>query len=139
MYIFLICHAKSLHYLSKCWKITFMKQHLYLTYRFIENLCLSSPVLFEHILGILRHITKVRRKSRGANIENWLVNVLYWSQTYVAQLVGHRPAKCKVTGSIPSQGTRLGCGFGTLSQRVWVATDRCFSHWCFSPSLPPSL
>ena len=29
----------------------------------------------------------------------------------VAQLVGHLPAKQKVTGLIPSQGESLGCGF----------------------------
>ena len=31
--------------------------------------------------------------------------------TSVAQLVGHHPAKGKFTGSIPGQGTWLGCGF----------------------------
>ena len=30
--------------------------------------------------------------------------------TGVAQLVGHRPTKQKVTGSIPAQGTCLGVG-----------------------------
>lgn len=29
----------------------------------------------------------------------------------VAQLVGHRSAKQKVSGSNPSEGTCLGCGF----------------------------
>ena len=32
--------------------------------------------------------------------------------TSVTQLVGHCLAKQKVTGSIPGQGTHLGCGFG---------------------------
>ena len=33
--------------------------------------------------------------------------------TWVARLVGHCPTKQKFTSSIPSQGTHLGCGFGT--------------------------
>ena len=45
----------------------------------------------------------------------------------------------KVAGSIPGQGTCLGCGFGSLSgtherQQTLVS----LAHRCFSPSLPPS-
>ena len=36
----------------------------------------------------------------------------------------HKP---KVEGSIPGEGTSLGCRFGPWSGRVWEATDRCFS------------
>ena len=34
--------------------------------------------------------------------------------TGVAQLVGHRPKKPKVTSLIPSEGTCLGCGAQSL-------------------------
>ena len=46
----------------------------------------------------------------------------------VAQLIGHRPANRKVTGSIPGLWvwSRLWC--------VWKA-----ANWCFSPSLSPFL
>ena len=37
------------------------------------------------------------------------------------------PYTKKVTGSIPSQGTYLGCGFDPRWGRVWEATDHCFS------------
>ena len=52
----------------------------------------------------------------------------------MAQWVGHRPAKQKVTGSIPSQGTYLGCGYGPRwgihgRQPIDVSLS-------FSPSLP---
>ena len=39
----------------------------------------------------------------------------------------HHPIHQKVAGSIPGQGTYLGCGFDLRSGRVWEATDRCFS------------
>ena len=58
----------------------------------------------------------------------------------VAQLIGHCPAKWRVTGSIPSQGTCLGCEFGPQSgcvQEQLISVS--LSHWCFSPSLSPSL
>ena len=44
------------------------------------------------------------------------------------------PADCKVTSSIPGQGTRLGCGPGPPAGGVREAT-----HSCFSPSLSPSI
>ena len=60
--------------------------------------------------------------------------------TGVAQLVGHRPTKQKVTGSIPAQGTCLGVGLvpsqGTYERQPTVVS---LSHLCFSPSLPLSL
>ena len=39
-----------------------------------------------------------------------LLEIAKCALTGVAQLVGHRPAKQKVAGSIPSQGTCLGFG-----------------------------
>ena len=54
--------------------------------------------------------------------------------TSVAHLVGHHPAKQKVSGAMPSQGMCLGCGFGPWSGHVQKTTNGCFS-----PSLPPSL
>ena len=38
--------------------------------------------------------------------------------TNVAQLVGHRPAKGMVTGSIPGQGTCLGSRFSPRSGHI---------------------
>ena len=59
------------------------------------------------------------------------------SLTSEAQLVGHHPAKWKVTGSIPGQGTHLGFGFGLWSGCAWEATNRCFSlNNLFSPFFP---
>ena len=58
----------------------------------------------------------------------------------MAQTVGCHPTKRKVTGSIPGQGTCLGCGFSP-----WVracerqSIDVSLSHPCFFPSLSPSL
>ena len=43
--------------------------------------------------------------------------------TGMAQLVEHHPAKQKVTGSIPGQGTHLGCGLGPQSGCVPEATN----------------
>ena len=40
----------------------------------------------------------------------------------VAQLVGHRPVNGRVVGSIPSQGTYLGCGFSPLLRHMREAT-----------------
>ena len=45
----------------------------------------------------------------------------------MAQLVGCHPANQKVTSSIPSQGTCLGCRFGPQSGHIWEAINRCFS------------
>ena len=59
--------------------------------------------------------------------------------TSVAQLARCLPTKWKVTSSIPSQGTCLGCGFSIQLGGAQEATDPCFSHRCFSPSLSPSL
>ena len=51
----------------------------------------------------------------------------------VAQWIEHQPANQRVADSIHSQGTRLGCG--SPVGRVSEAT----THYCFSPSLSPSL
>ena len=53
----------------------------------------------------------------------------------VVPLVRHHSAKQKATaGSIPSQGTCLGCGFGPQVRVRGEAIDRCFSH--INASLP---
>ena len=49
------------------------------------------------------------------------------------------PGHQKVGGSIPSQGTYLGCRFDLLLGHVWEVADVSFSHGCFSLSLSPSL
>ena len=41
-----------------------------------------------------------------------------------------------VAGSIPSQGTYLGCGFSPGLWHIWEATDQCFSLTWMSLSLP---
>ena len=53
--------------------------------------------------------------------------------TGVAQLVGHRPTKQKVAGSIP--GTYLGCRFGYIQE----ATNQSFSLTLMFLSLSFSL
>ena len=56
----------------------------------------------------------------------------------VAQWVGHHPKKQKVTRSIPSQGTCLGCGpgpwLGVCKGRPINVSLAC---QCFFPFLPP--
>ena len=52
----------------------------------------------------------------------------------VAQRIECRPSNQGVASSIPNQGTRLGCVLGPHWGK-WGAT----THWCFSPSLSPSL
>ena len=53
----------------------------------------------------------------------------------VAQWIEHSPANQRVAGSIPSQGT--GLGWGRVPSRRH--TKESTTHWCFSPSLSPSL
>ena len=53
----------------------------------------------------------------------------------VAQWTEGRPVKQRAMGSIPSQGTCLGCRPGFLVKGVQEATI----HWCFSPSVSLSL
>ena len=66
--------------------------------------------------------------------------------THVTQLVGHHPAKQRVTGSLPSQGTCLCCGFSPCwgfgpcwgdSLLGWGFSPGCgFGPcWGFSPQL----
>ena len=58
--------------------------------------------------------------------------------TGVAQLVGLPSAKQKVTGSIPGQGTRLGCRFGPqLGVCKRQPIDVSLLYQCISPFLPP--
>ena len=45
----------------------------------------------------------------------------------------------KCAGSIPCQGTYLGCGLNSWLGCVQEATNQCFSHGCLSVSLPASL
>ena len=49
----------------------------------------------------------------------------------------HRPVHQKVAGSIPSQGTHLGCRFDPPLGCVWEATNGCFSLTSKFLSLPP--
>ena len=46
----------------------------------------------------------------------------------VAQWTEPQPANQRVTGSIPSQGTGLGCGQGSLVGGAQEATNGYFSH-----------
>ena len=57
----------------------------------------------------------------------------------VAQLVGALSCGGKVVGSVPSQGTSLGCKFDSQSGRMQEATSRCFSlmSMFFLPSSLP--
>ena len=59
----------------------------------------------------------------------------------MAHLVEYHPAMQEVTGSIPGQGTCLGCGFCPGSGQVPKATDRCFSPFLplFLPPFPSLL
>ena len=59
----------------------------------------------------------------------------------VAQLVGHSPAKRKVAGSIPGQGTCLGCGYSPHLEGGGVSSNQSMFllHQCFSPSFFLSL
>ena len=54
-----------------------------------------------------------------------------------AQWTERRPVNQKVAGSIPGQGTCLGCGPGPqLGVCKRQPIDVCLTHWCFSPFLP---
>ena len=55
--------------------------------------------------------------------------IVHGALASVAQLVGHQTAKQKVAGSIPSQGTGLGCGFIPRSGCARETTDR---HFCLT-------
>ena len=67
------------------------------------------------------------------------IKVLGIALTGVAQLVGNYPAKERIAGSIPSQGTCLGVG-SIPRQGVFKKQpiNVSVSHQCFSPSLSPS-
>ena len=68
-------------------------------------------------------------------ISIWTVQIWKGYHT-VAQLVGCPPAKWKFAGSIPAQGTFLGCRFGPgwgMYKRQLI--NDSLSHQCFSPSL----
>ena len=57
----------------------------------------------------------------------------------MAQLVGALSCGGKVVGSVPSQGTSLGCKFDSQSGHMQEATSRCFSliSMFFLPSSLP--
>ena len=59
---------------------------------------------------------------------------LEYSYASVVHLVGASSCKPKVVGSIPGQGTYLGCGFDPWSRCIQEA-----ANWCFFCSLPSSL
>ena len=61
--------------------------------------------------------------------EPWLGGSVGWSIAPVHQ---------KVVGSIPGQGTCLGCGDHPQSGHMQRATDRCFSLTSVFFSLPPT-
>ena len=63
---------------------------------------------------------------------NSLLKWLYLSLAGVALWTEYRPANQKITGSIPSQGTCLGCEPGPQMGGMWEAID----YQCFSFSLP---
>ena len=69
---------------------------------------------------LLRQLSKCEWYSAPASLTQWIE---CW------------PANQRVTGSIPSQGTCLGCRPRSPVEGTWEAT----THWCFSPSLSPSL
>ena len=58
--------------------------------------------------------------------------------TGVAQLVGHRLAKRKVTGSILHQDRCLGCEFGPRLGQLRESTHVSLLHHHISPFLSPS-
>ena len=64
------------------------------------------------------------------------------ARTGVAQFAGSGSTKWKTTGSIPSQGTCLGCRFGPKQGCVPEATDLSLSlsiSLSLSPAHPPQL
>ena len=59
--------------------------------------------------------------------------------TYVAQVVGRRPTKGKVTGSIPGQVTCLGCQYGPwLVKELMRSNQSMFLSFSFSLPCPLS-
>ena len=71
---------------------------------------------------LILHIILPQARAAASPCRN-IVRIRKSALTGVAQLVGRHPAKRKVTGLIPCQGTWVGCGFGAQE-----ATDQCFSH-----------
>ena len=58
----------------------------------------------------------------------------------VALWIEHQPAQQKVAGSIPGQGTGLGCRQGPqLGECERQPVSVSLTHPCFSPSLSPFL
>ena len=89
-------------------------------------LCLQTPpapglLTVKQLFGL--HIKKRLLKTLLSALAWWLS----WSDCH--------PLHKKVVGSIPGQGTDLGCGFNSQSGPMWEATNRCFSHQCLSPFL----
>ena len=78
------------------------------------------------------NVEEVKQKTaqalRGIKIDDF-------SLAGVAQWVECQPANQRVTSSIPSQGTCIGVWAKSPVGCAWEAT----THWCFSPSLSPSL
>ena len=63
----------------------------------------------------------------------------YGALAGVAQWIERQPANQKVTGSIPSQGTCLGCRPGPPVGGMQEAIDRCVSCTLMILSLPSPL
>ena len=60
-----------------------------------------------------------------------------WALAGVAQWIEHRHANQKAAGSIPGQGTCLGCWPGPwLGERERQLINESLKHWCFSPPHP---
>ena len=69
----------------------------------------------------------------------YVLKILILTLTSMAQLVGHYPAKRMVTGSIPGQGTCLGCRFRPrqgmcVRQLIDVSHINVFCPLFLSPS-----
>ena len=70
---------------------------------------IKNPTPFQ--VGVLQTYYKTRKKQAPAKWFSWLE---------------HRPVHWKVTGSIPSWGICLGCGFNPQSGQVQEAAHQCF-------------
>ena len=67
-------------------------------------------------------------------------NIMSWLLWLGGLSIGLWTKRWKITGSIPSQGTSLGWGPGPwLGACEKQLIDVSLAHWCFFPSLSPSL
>ena len=66
-----------------------------------------------------------------------LLNFYFFALTSVAQVVGPCSTKWNVGGSIPGQGSCVGCGLVSVGEHMRSNLLMFLSHWCLSPSLSP--